>query len=429
MRSVGKRSRRALAVVCGALVVSLATLGSAVHAEEGRWNPFGFADDPSGNGWSSGFDRSFAKQWEMHPPKGFPTLSQDNLAPMRAAIKRYDAIVKRGGWQTLPMVEMGTGQSHAAVQRLRELLILTGDLEQQAGISSTYDYYVERAVKRFQTRHGLTPTGNLDKTTILAMNVPASARLRQLRSNLARVASYAQSMPKRYVAVNIPAQQVEAVLNDQIVSRHSAVVGKVDRQTPILNSAVHEINFNPTWTLPPTVISKDLIPKGRELQSRGKSVLEQYGIDAYDGRGRKLDPTTINWNGEQVRNLMFRQEPGEDNPLGFVKINFHNQHSVYMHDTPSQTKFGANFRADSSGCIRVQNVQELVRWILQDTPGWTSERITTVRKTGERMNVNVRKPVPLYFVYITAWATVDGEAHFRRDLYRRDGVGATASAY
>jgi murein L,D-transpeptidase YcbB/YkuD len=127
--------------------------------------------------------------------------------------------------------------------------------------------------------------------------------------------------------------------------------------------------------------------------------------------------------------LSYSQQPGKDNPLGFLKINFNNDHSVYMHDTPSETLFGRNFRAASSGCVRVQGIEHVAAWLLADQGGWTAERIEGMRKSGERADVKLKRQMPLYFVYITAWATEDGVVQFRRDLYQRDGVGPTASAY
>jgi murein L,D-transpeptidase YcbB/YkuD len=258
--------------------------------------------------------------------------------------------------------------------------------------------------------------------------VAGAVRLRQLKNNYARLAEYARSAGKRYIVVNIPAQQIEVVENDRVVSRHSGVVGKPDRPTPILRSAIHELNFNPVWHLPPTVIEKDLIPKGREMARREQDVLAKYHIDAYGADGKKLDSSKINWSGGAVRGLTYRQQPGPDNPLGFVKINFHNSHSVYMHDSPSQSLFGRNFRAASSGCVRVEGVDELVAWLMQDQ-GWSRERVLEMKKSGQRLDVRLKRPVPLYFVYVTAWATEDGVIQFRRDLYDKDGVGSVASAY
>lgn len=389
------------------------------------WPRFG----PAPGSIDAPYDASFAKQWEANPPKGFPTLSPDNLNAMKAAIKRYSQIVESGGWKAVPDLQLQPGVNGPAVAILRERLSLSGDLKESGGVfSEAYDSDVERGVKRFQASNGLTPTGIVDKRTLAALNVPAAARLRQLKTNHARLAEHARGTGKKYVMVNIPGQQIEVVVNDQVVSRHSAVVGKPDRPTPVLRSTIHELNFNPVWHLPPTVIEKDLIPKGQEMARKGQDVLTKYSIDAYGSDGKKLNPTKVNWSGGGAKGLTYRQQPGPENPLGFVKINFHNGYSVYMHDSPSQSLFGRNFRAASSGCVRVQGVDQVAAWLMQEQ-GWTQERVLDMKKSGERLDVRLKRPVPLYFVYITAWATEDGVIQFRRDLYNKDGVGPTASAY
>jgi murein L,D-transpeptidase YcbB/YkuD len=363
--------------------------------------------------------------------RGFPTISRSNIEYMQAAIKKYSAIVKDGGWKKVPLVELKPGASGKAVAVLRERLAAEGLLSGGAGSSGYYSYEVEEAVEAAQARHGLPVTGVVDKKTIHALNVSARERLAQLQTNLSRLRALSAPEKGRYVIVNIPAAQIEAVENNEIVSRHVGVVGQIGRQTPILQSTIHEINFNKDWLLPPTVISEDLLPKARA--KGGYKVFERYGIDVYSSydtyrRGKPLDPKKINWSNAGAGTYFFAQKPGKDNPLGFMKINFHNAHSVYMHDTPSQTIFSRNFRAESSGCVRIHNIGELASWLLGDQ-GWNEERVNGMKKSGETLNVAVKKPVKLYFAYITAWATPDGRVHFRRDLYKRDGVGATASAY
>jgi murein L,D-transpeptidase YcbB/YkuD len=253
--------------------------------------------------------------------------------------------------------------------------------------------------------------------------------LKQLQTNLKRLSGLSRTVGKRYVLVNIPAAQIEVVERNQVVSRHSGVVGKIDRQTPQLRSTITELNFNPIWRLPPTVIKEDLIPTGRRMQKQGKSVLLKYGIDAYDGSGRKLVPEKINWSSSQPFSLSYRQKPGKDNPLGFLKINFANSQSVYMHDTPRESLFGSNFRAASSGCVRVQNIEQLAYWLLKGQTTWKDYHIERIKESGRRKNVRLRRPVRLYFAYVTAWATEDGVVQFRRDIYLKDGVGDVAAAY
>ena len=413
-------------------LASLALLGAAVWASPARaqeWNPFRDTTSSTTGSSQQAYDRDFVREWEARPPKGFPTLAAANIEATKAAIKRYTDIVARGGWQPIPDVQLETGSKGPAVALLRQRLTLSGDLKDVSNYPDFFDATLEKAVKRFQASNGLSPTGIVDKRTIPALNLPAQARLKQLQANLPRLQELARGTAKKYVVVNIPAAQIEAVEGDHVVSRHAGVVGKIDRPSPILKSSVHELNFNPVWHLPPTVIAKDLIPKGREMQRAGKSVLTQFGIDAYDGAGRKLDPAKVDWNSAAAHGLTFKQQPGKENPLGFVKINFDNAYSVYLHSTPSESLFGRNFRAASSGCVRVMGIDQLVTWMLADNGDWNADRVQKMKTTGERQDVRLKRPVPLYFAYITAWATEDGIVQFRRDLYQKDGLGAVAANY
>ena len=378
------------------------------------------------------YDRDFIRQWESDPPPGYPTISRANIKPTIQAIERYKKIVKAGGWKPIPafakkfVLQLGTTHDHVAI--LHKRLLISGDMKSEPSYPTYFGSELDNAVKQFQTSNGLTPTGIVDDRTRRALNVSARVRLRQLRLNLNRLRRHAQLSKARYVVVNIPAAQIEAVNGDRVVSRHTGVVGKIDRKTPVLRSRIHELNFNPVWRLPPTVIRKDLIPKGRQMQRSKESVLVKYGIDAYSG-GRKLDPTKINWNSSQPFNLSYRQQPGPDNPLGFVKINFHNAYAVYLHDTPSDRLFGRNVRAASSGCVRVGNIEKLLTWLLDSNDGWDRAAIDAIKSSGKTKTVRLAKAVPLHMVYITAWATKDGVIQFRRDLYKRDGVGRVAANY
>jgi murein L,D-transpeptidase YcbB/YkuD len=384
---------------------------------------------PVGEGpasYNGGYDRDFIREWQANPPKGYPTLAKANLAPTKAAVARYEEIVATGGFPFLPEVELEPGASDPAVAVLRRRLMRSGELAQDSGFPEHFGSDLETAVKRFQASNGLAPTGVVDKRTIAALNVPSEVRLAQLKTNLERLTDLTKIVGKRYVLVNIPAAQVEAVENGAVASRHSGVVGKPDRPTPMLRSTITDLAFNPTWTLPPTVIKEDLIPKGRDMQQKGESVLVKFGIDAYEG-GKKLDPQSIDWSSGRPLALSYRQAPGKDNPLGFLKINFANSSSVYMHDSPKESLFGRNFRAASSGCVRVQNIEQLAAWLLAGQG--TAEQVEHIRETGQTKTVRLKKPVPLYFAYVTAWATPDGVVQFRPDVYLKDGVGEIAAAY
>jgi murein L,D-transpeptidase YcbB/YkuD len=427
------RQRRHAAVSALAVAATMILAVSGAQAQDtanlDNWLNF----DNKNNSWAPGFDRSFAPEVdEQQPSLGYPSISEANIEPMKAAIKRYADLVENGGWNLVPEVELKVGTTHPAVVALRRRLQIEGDLAPDGdGRAETFDYYVEKAVKTAQIRHGLRPTGVVDRETLDALNVPASAILRKLRTNLTRIQQLAAPTKGRYVFVNIPAAQVEAVEDGQVVSRHIGVVGKVERQTPILTSEIHEINFNKEWILPPTVIREDLLPKARGKE--GIAVFERYGVDIYRTyndylAGATLDPAATDWSDPAAEKFFYAQEPGRENPLGFLKINFANSHAVFMHDTPGKELFTRNYRAESSGCIRIQSVERLAAWLLRDE-GWDLEAVNSMKQTRESLNVPIRQRVKLYFAYVTAWATPDGVAHFRPDIYGRDGVGVTATVY
>jgi L,D-transpeptidase YcbB len=415
-RWFGRTAGAALAVVAGLTLAA----GSAA-AQRADWMS---ALGPSYGGQSGlePSEREILREWEINPAKGLPTLSPGNTVAMKAAIARYTAIAAQGGWRRLPDMKLQPGETNPAVVVLRERLTLSGELK-DGGSSDYYDYDLAEAVRQYQQANGLAPTGVVDKETAAAMNVPAAARLKQLRANLTRLGELGKA-PRKFILVNIPAAQIEAVENDEVASRHAGIVGKVDRQTPLLKSSIQQLNFNAVWHLPPTVIEKDLIPRGKEMARHGQSALVKFKIDAYGGDGKKVDPTKVNWSTAQ--GLTFRQQPGPENPLGFVKMNFPNGHSVYMHDTPGQSLFGRSFRAASSGCVRVSGIEKLAAWVVADQ-GWKPEQVHQMKETGERYDLQLKQPVPLYFAYITAWATRDGAIHFRRDIYNKDGVGKAAT--
>jgi murein L,D-transpeptidase YcbB/YkuD len=244
-------------------------------------------------------------------------------------------------------------------------------------------------------------------------------RLRQLETNVVRVRSMSGSLGDRYAVVNIPAAHLEAVQNGEAVLRHTTIVGKPERPSPVLQAKIVEVNFHPFWTVPVSIIQKDLIPK---MQSE-PDYLVKNKIRIYDQRGREITANLVNWQSDEAINYMFRQDPGEQNSMGTIRVNMPNPHAVYMHDTPSKNLFGEDFRFHSSGCVRIQNIREFVVWLLKDTPNWSRSQVDAAIKSGERAEAKLAKPVPVYWVYITAWANPDGVVQFRDDIYGHDGLG------
>lgn len=350
-----------------------------------------------------------------------PMLSSESLQATEEAITAYRDLAARGGWPQVQLPDrMSVGAKGPGVVALRRRLIVTGDLDAAAGASPIYDSYVEAGVRRFQSRVGLSTTGTINRATVVALNVPIDRRIRQLETNVVRLRSWSGNLGGRYVVANIPAAMVETVENGHVATRHAAGVGKIDRQSPLLQTKIPEINFNPTWTVPASIIRKDLIPKMR----KEPSYLTENKIRIISPNGGEISPASVNWNSDEATRYTFRQDPGGDfNSLGFVRINIPSPHGVYMHDTPSKGIFGDDYRFVSSGCMRVQNVRDYVAWLLKNTAGWDRARIDETIQSGQRVNARISDPVSCYWVYVTAWATADGGVQFRDDIYNKDGLG------
>ncbi len=359
------------------------------------------------------------------PTPSEPTVSAATAHTTEKAIERYADIVGRGGWPQVPSVTtLRLGDRSPGLPALRARLAASGDIDPNAVGNEIYDSYVEAAVRRFQARHGLTTDGVIRGETLAALNVPAPARLAQLKVNLARLRALSANLSPRYVVCNLPAARIEAIENGAAVSRHTAVVGKPDRPSPEINSKIIQINFNPYWTVPPSIVQKDLIPKMQATPD----YLSSNHIRIFNPNHRELEPSQINWYSADATHYSFKQDPGSFNSLGSIRINFPSQYGVYMHDTPLKNLFGDDFRFHSSGCVRVQNVRQLVAWLLEDTKGWSLTDIDRVIKSGDQKNAEVKKPVPLHWVYITGWATEDGVVQFREDIYGKDGIAGVQAA-
>ncbi|GLQ18218.1 L,D-transpeptidase family protein [Maritalea porphyrae] len=353
-----------------------------------------------------------------------PILSYDTAYNLTLAIQKYEAIVAAGGWDKLSRGTYGikNGDEQGHVRSLRRRLAATGDLDPNIRISDKFDDEVEAAVKLFQARHGLRTTGIIDQETLITLNVTAEEKLAQLRLNQARVEEAVSALSDRYIVVNIPAASIEAVENGTVQRRHTAIVGRIDRQTPILTSKVHEINFNPYWHVPKSIIRRDII----KFMNDDPNYLANFRIKIYGNDGEELDPASIDWNTDEAVQYLFRQEPGAENSMGHVKINFHNPHAVYLHDTPQKSLFGQNRRFHSSGCVRVEEVDELVTWLLSGNGDWDKLSVDATFASGERLDVRLKQPVPIITTYITAWANRQGVVSFREDIYQFDKQGRVA---
>ena len=402
--------------------LAAAAAGMATTAMSGKafaQNPIdALLQSPRRGTWNDEFDSGRGD----NPPgsSSVPIFSEQTPYHIEAAIADYQQIVANGGWPVVPANEkLRLGATSPNVPILRRRLIASGDLPRNSGNSDVFDSWVNGAVRRFQGRHGLPDDGVMGNYTFAAMNVPANIRLGQLETNLVRLRTMSGYLGNRYVMVNIPAAQIEAVENGKVAQRHTAIVGKIDRQTPILNSKIHEVILNPYWTSPKSIIQKDIIP----LMRKDPTYLTRNHIRILnEATGEEIPPEAIDWNSDEAVNYMLRQDPGKINAMASTKINFNNPHAVYMHDTPQQSLFGKIERFNSSGCVRVQNVRDLVAWLLRDAPGWSRAQIESTIASGNNTPIELPNPVPVYFTYITAWSIEPGVVQFRDDIYHRDGV-------
>jgi murein L,D-transpeptidase YcbB/YkuD len=400
---------------------TLATAAQRVLAQDAA------VDQLIGDAQRSEFGQGFddASRTIRMPKATEPTVSPATVQTTEQAVERYAAIAGRGGWPRVPSVDvLRVGDRHPSVSPLRARLAASGDIDLNAVGNDVYDSYVEGAVRRFQARHGITIDGVVRAETLAALNVPADVRLAQLKVNVTRLRALGPNLGPRYVLANIPAARIEAIENNVAVSRHTAVAGKPDRASPEINSKIVQINFNPYWTVPPSIVQKDLIPKMQDQPD----YLTKNHIRIFDSRQRELQPSQINWYSEDATHYSFKQDPGNLNSLGSIRINFPSAYGVYMHDTPLKNLFGEDFRFHSSGCMRVQNVRQLVAWLLEGTRGWSLEEIDRVIKSGERKDAQLSKPVPLHWVYVTAWSGGDGVVQFREDIYSKDGLPGAQAA-
>jgi murein L,D-transpeptidase YcbB/YkuD len=352
-----------------------------------------------------------------------PALQPETFFATSLASERYAAIADAGGWPKVG-TPLRPGASGRAVAALRKRLAAEGDLPNAAIGGEAWDASLTQAVRRFQFRMGLRQTGIVAGATLRELDVPASVRFRQLASSAQRLAGNDFPFGARYIVVNIPSAAVDAVENGRVARRYTAIVGDVEHPSPEVEAKVGAVNFNPTWTVPVSIIKNEIMPK----MQKDPGYLARARIRVFDNRGGEVDAKSVNWASERAVNYTLRQDSGAQNSLGSIRIAMPNKHAVYMHDTPSKRLFASDYRFLSHGCVRVEGVYDLAAWLLQGVGGsptgqWDRAAILAKIASAERQDVTLPKPVPVVWVYMTGWASADGTVHFRNDIYGVDAVG------
>ena len=346
-----------------------------------------------------------------------PTFDEGTAQRIREAALSYSDIAVRGGWPMIPAdAKFAIGVAGPNDELLRRRLIIGDDLaaDKSAG---PFDESVTEAIKRFQVRHGLAATGTMTPRTLSALNVPVQKRIRQLEASLERIQSMNFQFGPRYVVVNLPATFAEAVENDTVVRRYRVIVGKTEKPSPTLTAEIIAINLNPTWTVPSSIAKTEISAHMR----KDPSYLSRMHMEVLDGRDNPIDPGSVDWSGTRTPNFTVRQQNGAWNALGNLKIDMPNPYSVYMHDTNQRNLFSDDYRFDSHGCSRVDNVRDLATWLLQaELPKWNRAAIDAAIATGQRQDIVLPKKVPVAWIYLTAWMTKDQTVQFRNDIYDQD---------
>ena len=330
-----------------------------------------------------------------------------------------------------PVLRKGVEHDHVAL--LRQRLEMRSD-----GVSEVvFDDSLDQALREFQAKHGVTPDGVVGTSTrrILNQEVGAEANTvkeRLILLNMERWRWLPRDLGAFYVNVNVPEFMARVVRNGEVIHAARVVVGTPDKQTPIFSDEIQEIVFGPYWNVPTSIKVEEIRPYLSEETSWflggggwNTSVFQRHGLRVRYG-GREVDPGSVDWNRVDIRSLEIFQPPGPDNVLGKIKFVFPNKHDVYMHDTTQKQLFAQPVRAESHGCVRVQNPEELAAVVLSYDQGWSAARVTSAIENGYDQHVKLTQKIPVHITYFTLWVNDDGSISNFADIYGHDARMAAA---
>ena len=339
---------------------------------------------------------------------------------LQAALADYHQIAANGGW---PVIAEGPtlkpGGSDRRLPALARRLIISGDLAPRTAVDklTIYDESLQKAVRHFQERHALETDAAVGPATLRALNVPVEKRVEQLEVNIERARWVLDDIEDDFVLVNIAGFRAYLLRDRKVVWETKVQVGKTYYQSPVFRDEIKYLVFNPTWTVPYSIATKEILPKIK----RDPNFFASRDFDLKDNSGKLIDSSSVDWATITARNFRFWlvQRPGPNNALGRVKFMFPNKHAVYLHDTPSKTLFGKAARAFSHGCIRVENPFDFAEQLLGGD-GWNQQKFRQVLDTKKTKTVLLSKPLSVLLLYWTAMAKPDGTVYFFDDVYARD---------
>lgn len=338
---------------------------------------------------------------------------------LKKALAAYRAREAAGGWPALPTgLALRPGQSSPAVPALRQRL-LGATAGPAAAIA--YDQELVNAVKAFQTDAGLRPDGVVSGATLRELNVPIDQRIDQILLNMERWRWLPKKFEPDYLLVNIPEYRLHVIENGKEALTMRVIVGKALTATPIFSDKMEYVVLAPYWNVPFSIIENEL----KDKLAANPHYLDRLDMEVVKGYGRKatvVDPATVDWANVTQENFKYtlRRRPGPQNDLGNAKFIFPNSNDIYLHDTPHDELFSQVNRNFSHGCVRVEEPIKLATYLLRDKPQWDQQTILDTIATHREKYITLTKKLPVYLVYLTAWADADGHAHFRDDIYGHD---------
>lgn len=343
-----------------------------------------------------------------------PVRPEYNL--LRTALARYRGLAREGGWPAVPTGKpLKPGMTDPRVVVLRTRLQIAGLASREPRPDpALYDDELALALIRFQREAYLEPDGVVGPSTLAALNLPVADRIDQLRANLERMRWVHDPGTGPMVVVDIAGFRIAYVKDGKAVWGSRVQVGRSYRSTPVFRAKITHLTLNPTWTVPPTIMAKDVLPKIR----KNRAYLKKNRLRVFTPEGRSIPASAVNW--WRPGNIIIRQDAGEDNSLGQLAIRFPNPYSVYLHDTPHKELFESSQRAFSSGCIRVENVHELAVLLLDDPVQWSRAGLDAAIGEGKTRQVDLVTPIPILLAYWTVDVAPDGYVAFKADIYERD---------
>jgi murein L,D-transpeptidase YcbB/YkuD len=342
-----------------------------------------------------------------------------HYAGLRDAVARYQAIADEGGWIQIP-----EGEGEAAIAALRARLIAEGDERERSlasrgtSTSGTFDADLKEAVRHAQARHSIEVTGELDRATRLALNVPVEDRITALRLSMDRWRALPREFGDLHVFVNIPTYELHVVENETPILDMRVVVGRDVNPTPSMADTMEYIVVNPYWNVPESILLEEILPKVREdrgyLAKQNMEVVERSGDEP-----RVIDVRSVDWDADEFE-YSVRQRPGPGNALGRVKFMFPNEENIYLHDTPADALFDEVHRAFSHGCVRVEKPMELAKLVLEKATDVAPADLEGMLAEGSEKHIKLDRVIPIYLAYLTAWIDDDRGVRFVPDLYDKD---------